>query len=338
MSLVKLAKKRYFCVTFLVTLVLFLLIYIIWDPINLKQTFPESEKDFFLETSTIPECVIEPEDDSWFTKRFNKSIHPLMTRENSVLTDATFAWWQKLQRQSKPAEFRSVVEKLFSIIPDVVLYKDTSPERCRSCAVVGNSGNLKGSKYGKIIDYNDFVIRMNNSPTKGFEEDVGSRTTHRTLYPESAVDLDNDTSLVLIPFKTLDLQWMVSALTTGTIRQTYRPVRAHIKANKDKVLIYSPAFFKYVYDSWLEGRGGYPSTGFLTLFFALHICDEVNVFGFGTDQNGNWHHYWENNLKGGFRLTGLHSGSYEYHVIKRLASMQKIQMFRGRRCPGKTIK
>lgn len=42
-----------------------------------------------------------------------------------------------------------------------------------------------------------------------------------------------------------------------------------------QVLIYSPTFFKYVYESWLEGHGRYPSTGFLSLLFAVHICDEV---------------------------------------------------------------
>jgi len=60
--------------------------------------------------------------------------------------------------------------------------------------------------------------RMNQAPTSGFEEDVGARTTHHVMYPESAIDLDNATSLVLIPFKTLDLQWIISALTTGTIK------------------------------------------------------------------------------------------------------------------------
>lgn len=42
-----------------------------------------------------------------------------------------------------------------------------------------------------------------------------------------------------------------------------------------QVLIYSPTFFKYVYESWLEGHGRYPSTGFLSLLLAVHICDEV---------------------------------------------------------------
>jgi len=28
---------------------------------------------------------------------------------------------------------------------------------------------------------------MNKAPTKGYEKDVGSKTTHRLLYPESAL-------------------------------------------------------------------------------------------------------------------------------------------------------
>ncbi|XP_044027427.1 CMP-N-acetylneuraminate-beta-galactosamide-alpha-2,3-sialyltransferase 1-like isoform X2 [Siniperca chuatsi] len=275
--------------------------------------------------------MVELEDDPWFAEHFNQSIHPLMTRENSVLSDETFKWWQWLQSERQPANFSEVVEELFRLIPDEVLYMDASTERCRTCAVVGNSGNLKGSQYGGLIDSSDFIIRMNQAPTTGFEEDVGARTTHHVMYPESAIDLDNITNLVLIPFKTLDLQWIISALTTGTIKHTYAPVISRIKANKDKVLIYSPTFFKYVYESWLEGHGRYPSTGFLSLLLAIHICDEVNVFGFGADQYGNWHHYWEeNNLAGDFRHTGVHDGDYEYNVTLLLADKHKIRMFKGR--------
>lgn len=40
-------------------------------------------------------------------------------------------------------------------------------------------------------------------------------------------------------------------------------------------MIYNPAFFKYVHEAWLDGHGHYPSTGFLSLLLAVHICDEV---------------------------------------------------------------
>lgn len=67
---------------------------------------------------------------------------------------------QWLQSERKPANFSEVVEELFQVIPDEVLYLDSSPERCRTCAVVGNSGNLKGARYGALIDDSDFIIRL----------------------------------------------------------------------------------------------------------------------------------------------------------------------------------
>lgn len=59
--------------------------------------------------------------------------------------------------------------------------------------------------------------RMNRAPTAGYESDVGSKTTHHFVYPESYKELAENVSMILIPFKTLDLRWVVTALTTGTI-------------------------------------------------------------------------------------------------------------------------
>lgn len=42
-----------------------------------------------------------------------------------------------------------------------------------------------------------------------------------------------------------------------------------------QILIYHPAFIKYVFDSWLQGHGRYPSTGILSVIFSIHVCDEV---------------------------------------------------------------
>ncbi|KAK0150589.1 CMP-N-acetylneuraminate-beta-galactosamide-alpha-2,3-sialyltransferase 1 [Merluccius polli] len=168
---------------------------------------------------------------------------------------------------------------------------------------------------------------MNRAPTRGFEEDVGAQTTHHLMYPESAVNLDNDTNLVLIPYKTRDLQWLISAFTTGTIKHTYQPVMSRIKANREKVQIFSPTFMKYAYDNWMDKHGRYPSTGFFSLLFALHICDEVSVFGYGADKHGNWHHYFEDNVGNGFRKTGVHGGEHEYNMMMRLNATNKIRMF-----------
>lgn len=63
--------------------------------------------------------------------------------------------------------------------------------------------------------YPPVPFRMNSARIKGYEADVGTRTTHRIMYPESAVDLDNTTHLLLFPFKIQDLEWLTKALSTG---------------------------------------------------------------------------------------------------------------------------
>ncbi|XP_051519241.1 CMP-N-acetylneuraminate-beta-galactosamide-alpha-2,3-sialyltransferase 1-like [Myxocyprinus asiaticus] len=272
------------------------------------------------------QCVMDLTRDTWFRQRFNPRVQPLLTPKNSVLSDSLYRWWQKLQYKSN-VNYTAVVEMLFGIFPNEEYYLDAGWGRCRSCAVVGNSGNLKNSHYGPLIDAHDLVIRVNKGPTEGFERDVGSKTTHRIIYPESAVDMDNSTHLVLIPFKTVDLQWIISVFTSKHIHRTYVPVKPSIKANREKVMILHPAFLKYVQERWLQKHGRYPSTGFISLIFSLHICDQVNVFGFGADVNGYWHHYFEENKHP--LNSGNHGGSFEYSITVKLHEKKALRLYKG---------
>ncbi|XP_063114185.1 alpha-N-acetylgalactosaminide alpha-2,6-sialyltransferase 3 isoform X3 [Cavia porcellus] len=52
---------------------------------------------------------------------------------------------------------------------------------CELCAIVSNSGQMVGQKVGNEIDRSSCIWRMNNAPTKGYEEDVGRMTMIRVV-------------------------------------------------------------------------------------------------------------------------------------------------------------
>lgn len=122
---------------------------------------------------------------------------------------------------------------------------------CRRCVVVGSGGVLHGSHLGTHIDQYDIIIRfveqmentfierrvhasictsdlrMNNAPVAGFEQDAGSHTTIRLMYPEGAPHSTNEyketAMVVLVVFKSLDLDWLTSIVTKQPlVRQSHR--------------------------------------------------------------------------------------------------------------------
>ncbi|XP_020638109.3 CMP-N-acetylneuraminate-beta-galactosamide-alpha-2,3-sialyltransferase 2 [Pogona vitticeps] len=264
---------------------------------------------------------------NWFCDNFDGSVSCLLTPETQQISPTILHWWLKLQRSQDGSQVQEIMKHLFDILPSLTdRVQDLA--QCGTCAVVGNSGRLRGSKYGEKIDSHQFVLRINTAPTKGFEVDVGTRTTHRFIYPESAVNLSPGSHLVLLPFKPLDLKWLASIFSSGDIKYTYKRVRQFIEADKSKVLIIHPGFLKYIQDKWTKQHGRYPSTGFTALIFAIHICTQVSAFGFGADNNGDWHHYWEeNHYAGAFRKTRVHDGDFEFGLIKRLAAEGKVLFY-----------
>ncbi|XP_071959096.1 CMP-N-acetylneuraminate-beta-galactosamide-alpha-2,3-sialyltransferase 2-like [Antedon mediterranea] len=265
----------------------------------------------------------------WFDQRFDGTISSIWTRDNIKQTSAVKNWWLGIQ-SSKNKDVLGVMNSVFTMIPDVDVYKDRS--KCRRCAVVGNSGNLKGSSYGAEIDAHDMVIRMNEAPLAGFEKDVGYRETHRLMYPESYYSIKQDVHFVLVSFKTLDVEWLMSAMTTGTIKRTWRPVKNLINVNASLVQIYNPALMKYTHEVWNKKQGRYPSTGLLAVMFALHACDEVDVYGYGANKIGNWDHYWQNDGGKGnsaFRKTGVHNSGVESQIYQQLNAEGIVKVHMG---------
>ncbi|XP_008419751.1 CMP-N-acetylneuraminate-beta-galactosamide-alpha-2,3-sialyltransferase 1-like [Poecilia reticulata] len=279
--------------------------------------------------STCPCERCFSKNDVLLRKHMRRSIEPFLTA-NTKLSEEDFKWWKHFQNERRNySYYNATVHKLFQIFPPVPDLKGPSSNKCRTCAVVGNSVNLKGSHYGPLIDFQDIVIRMNFAKIKGYENDVGTRTTHRVMYPESAVDLDNSTHLVLFPFKILDIEWAIKATTSTFYNGSHKFMKPNIKVNRDLVMVVNPAFMKYSHVVWLGKKGRYPSTGFMTFILALHICDEIHVFGYGADHKGNWSHYFEV-LKNKKLRTGQHPGQHEYNILKQMAEEKTIQFYTGR--------
>ncbi|XP_061487746.1 CMP-N-acetylneuraminate-beta-galactosamide-alpha-2,3-sialyltransferase 2-like isoform X2 [Rhineura floridana] len=213
---------------------------------------------------------IEHSDLDWFCDHFDASINCLLTPENPEVPSEVLQWWLKLQGYQDESQLQEIIKHLFVILhsPPVGVHHIA---QCGTCAVVGNSGRLRGSKYGEKIDAHHFVLRMNTAQTAGFEEDVGTRTTHHFMYPESAVNLHPRVHLVLVPFKPMDLKWLASAFSSGDVQHTYKRVKQFIEADKSKVLILNPSFLKYIWDKWMKHHGR-----------SLHLVLVQTAMGTGT--------------------------------------------------------
>ena len=93
----------------------------------------------------------------------------------------------------------------------------------RSCAVVGNSGILLNSSYGRLIDQHDLVIRANLQAVKGYERDVGTRM--------------NITSINVVVLKSIAKQLNGSAKNTGG-RAKHPPYLKRLEYLKNSILWY----------------------------------------------------------------------------------------------------
>jgi hypothetical protein len=189
-----------------------------------------------------------------------------------------------------------------------------------SCSVVGNSGNLLGSGYGEKIDANDWVIRVNEAPTEGYEGDVGKKTTLHFIQVyssqnilESGRKLRSDIDTLFVIFNAEQKRWL----------DEHRKSTLAAIPN-DKLRILHPAFFHSVDRGWLAGSS--PSTGLLAVALAMRHCKKVEVFGFGANANGHWDHYFKPMEA---RPVTAHSADRESDIRYCLAKSKRISVFSG---------
>jgi len=225
-----------------------------------------------------------------------------------------------------------------------------------TCAVIGSSGSLTGSGMGHAIDNHTAVIRFNDAPTRGYESDVGAKTTLRIQNNMYCGFCENE-SEVLFPY------------TISTVEKFCKPREGHptcpifrssTELRNFVTRFYEPLLQKFAHNAeWyteedtIKGEGAGEkaewafniddvddtwsmhqrklllldtatqvvngqqvplkdiSAGMTGILLAMHMCHEVDVYGFGQAET-----YYYPKLKRADRAWGtIHYWPLEHHCM-----------------------
>jgi hypothetical protein len=256
--------------------------------------------------------------DGWLRSRLNRSVPIFYQLPES--SDSKEPWYKPANDWTK-REIKELVKRQVAL-------KKKHPI---SCAVVANGLTLIESDYGPFIDQHDYIFRMNNAPIEGYQEDVGTKTTFNVVVnnPISQIKNFGNNTYALIwggkeSLKSVALQKFAPGVE--------KPERTNLRMESpktQKVLIFSRRFDDYIQNNWFTPEERFSteewsSTGFRTVILALHLCNTVDLFGFGPDANGRWWHYYK---KGGVIIT--HLPDYQDEFLDTLDKRGIVRRYRG---------
>eukprot|EP00064_Thunnus_orientalis_P018942 superscaffoldBa00004538_g19051 len=221
------------------------------------------------------------------------------TKLAPMFLDPNYKRFLKIGDYSPPFGIKSqekIIDILLSATKSYGLGEELDSMSCKTCIIVGNGGILANRSLGQRIDEFDVVVRLNEAPVKGFEKDVGSKTTMRITYPEGAIQktehYETQSLFVLSAFKALDFRWLRHMVFNQRLHSTdgfWKSVARYVPREPKDMRILNPYFiqeasFKLIglpHNNGQMGRGNIPTLGAVAITMALHNCDEVAVAGFG---------------------------------------------------------
>ncbi|XP_062169490.1 sialyltransferase-like protein 2 isoform X1 [Alnus glutinosa] len=185
------------------------------------------------------------------------------------------------------------MEKLSLVLPEMPPYL---PRQFGRCAVIGNSGDLLKTRFGKEIDGYDAVIRENGAPIQNYSDYVGKKSTFRLLNRGSAKALDKVVELDEMRKEALIIKTTIHDIMNKMIRE---------------IPIKNPVYLMLGASFGSAAKG----TGLKALEFALSICESVDMYGFTVDPGyKEWTRYFSESRQG---HTPLHGRAY-YQMMECL--------------------
>lgn len=222
--------------------------------------------------------------------------------------------------------------------------------RCSQCALVSSSGHLVNTSAGAEIDSYPCVLRMNSAPVRGYENDVGRRTTIRIMGHVNLKVLNASNELqdeLLINSTTraekIIVPWLYNVKVNQATDMYYKSARnlssiyPHVEfylLTPDKMKIAESLFQTETGLTRQEART-WLSTGWMSMLYAVDVCDKVDIFGLVPEnycmKNPNssvlYHYYESDGLKecdyykiSEERLTSGHKFITEKAVFARWAT------------------
>ncbi|XP_072918931.1 CMP-N-acetylneuraminate-beta-1,4-galactoside alpha-2,3-sialyltransferase-like isoform X7 [Hemitrygon akajei] len=272
------------------------------------------------------------------------AIFPRFSKPAPMFLDNTFKQWSKLKDFVPPFGIKgqeAVIQKILGITKQYTLTSSLDSLSCKRCIIMGNGGIVANKSLGTRIDEYDVVIRLNEAPVKGFEKDVGSKTTLRITYPEGAIQkparYEKDSLFVFAGFKPQDFKWLKYIVYKEKVSPSdgfWKSVATFVPKEPKEIRILNPYFireaaFTFIglpVNNGMMGRGNIPTLGSVAITMALHNCDEVAVAGFGYDMNAPNAplHYYESVKMSAIKESWTHNIGKEKEFLRKLVRGQVI--------------
>ncbi|XP_033008251.1 CMP-N-acetylneuraminate-beta-1,4-galactoside alpha-2,3-sialyltransferase isoform X3 [Lacerta agilis] len=290
--------------------------------------------------ANISEGVCKP----GYASALMTAIFPKFSKPAPMFLDDSFRKWARIRDFVPPFGIKgqdNLIKAILSATKDYRLTPALDSLSCRRCVIVGNGGILANKSLGLKIDDYDIVIRLNSAPVKGFEKDVGGKTTMRITYPEGAIQkpeqYEKDSLFVLAGFKWQDFKWLKYIVYKEKVSASdgfWKSVATHVPREPHEIRILNPYFiqeaaFSFIglpFNNGLMGRGNIPTLGSVAITMVLHNCDEVAVAGFGYDMSSPNAplHYYENIKMSAIKESWTHNIQREKEFLRKLVKARVI--------------